>query len=303
MVMKGQRLIIFGCGYVGRALARKAIASGAEVWVMSRNPDSLASVEEVPESRRIGGLLHTEDWHPALPGDWDLAVNLVSSAGNGLEGYQLSYIEGNRSIRRWAAGRRVGRFLYSSATSVYPQADGCWVAEDDVPDLEALSDSGRLLRQSEIETLEAEVFSSALVARLGGIYGPGRHLYLNRILEGAETLPGDGSGWLNLIHLEDIVSAIVCMLEADDAPERGVFNVVDDSPTQKQAIVDWLAARLGKPAPRFDPGQGGKRAARRVTAHGLPNRRVSNRRLREVFGWEPRFPDFKAGYAQILSKE
>jgi nucleoside-diphosphate-sugar epimerase len=299
-VMSGRRLVIFGCGYVGRELARQAVEAGHEVWIQSRNPEALAAVGEVPAERRIAGNLHEKEWHAALAGSWDAAVNLVSSAGGGIEGYRLSYLEGNRSIREWARANEVGRFIYTSATSVYPQVEGEWVAEDDVPELDALSANGKVLRQAELEILQSDVFPQRVIARLAGIYGPGRHLYLNRLREGAASLPGDGAAWINLAYLKDIAEVLLRLVDTPLAAEADVFNVVDNEPARKQGIVDWLAERLQVPTIPFDPNQSGPRARRRSAGAGMPNRRVSNEKIRRVLEWMPRYPDFRAGYADIL---
>jgi len=294
-------MVIFGCGYVGRLLAAEAVARGIEVWALSRNARMLASLDCLPHARRICADLHTADWHAQVPGDWDYAVNLVSSAGGGLDGYRLSYLEGNRSIVKWAGHRLVQRYLYTSATSVYPQTSGEWVGEGDVPARNELSPNGRILREAEEELLASPVAETVLVSRLGGIYGPGRHLYLNRILEGASSIPGDGRGWLNLIHLQDIVSAIWCLLEAAPPGTRSIYNVVDNEPARKQEIVDWLANRLGRPSLRFDPQEQTARSPGRRTREGLPSRRVANRKIREELHWHPMFPSFREGYGQILA--
>lgn len=299
--MSDRRLVIFGCGYVGQALARAASHAGWQVWIQSRNADSLNAVSEVPAERRIQSDLHGRDWHDRLSGSWDGAVNLVSSAGGGLDGYRLSYLEGNRSIAEWAASRAVGRFIYTSATSVYPQSDGSWVQEEDVPgDLQQLSPSGAILRQAELEVLDSSCFEERVVARLAGIYGPGRHLYLDRLREGANAIPGDGQAWLNLIHRDDIVDALMLLLDVPLPSPAELFNVADNAPARKQDIADWLAAALGVPSIPFDPEISGPRAGRRLSGGSLPDRRVSNARLRRILKWDPTYPDFRAGYASIL---
>jgi len=40
----GKRLVIFGCGYVGSALARSAVAAGALVEALTRNPEKAAAL-------------------------------------------------------------------------------------------------------------------------------------------------------------------------------------------------------------------------------------------------------------------
>jgi nucleoside-diphosphate-sugar epimerase len=296
------RVIIFGCGYVGRNLASAFVEEGHEVWIHSRNEASLGAVVSVPPEQRIAGNLHEDGWHPKLNGDWDVVFNLVSSAGGGIDGYRISYLEGNRSIQRWASARTVSRFIYTSATSVYPQSDGRWVGEEDVPDAAELSASGQILQEVEQEILQSGVYHRVVIARLAGIYGPGRHLYLNSLQEGLPELPGDGSAWLNLIHLKDIVSALKVLALTDKLGSSEVLNVVDDFPTRKQAIVDWLANELGKPSIPFNKEFRGARAQRRTTSTGLPNRRVSNARIKKLLDWQPAFPSFREGYADILKK-
>ena len=300
--MAGQRWIIFGCGYVGRALARTAVEAGHEVWIHSRNPDSLKQVICIPNHQKVIGDLHSEEWHPRLSGNWDVAINLVSSAGGGLDGYRLSYLGGNRSILKWARQGSVQRFLYTSATSVYPQSDGSVVKEDDVPGLQHLSPSGRILREAELDLLQDTCIPSIHILRLGGIYGPGRHLYLNKLMQGEEEIPGDGATYLNLIHLDDIVSALMQTAGwRSELPPRNLFNVIDNAPTAKQEIVDWLAAELNVPSIPFNPALQGRRAQRRKSSGALPNRRVSNALFKSTLNWSPRHPDYRSGYKSILA--
>ncbi len=284
-------MIIFGCGYVGRQLAREATEAGHEVWISSRNAQSLAQVEAVPNERKIIANLQEESWHGCFTGHWDVVYNLVSSAGGGIDGYRLSYLEGNRSLMKWADQTSVDRFVYTSATSVYPQVDGQWVDEYSVPDLDQLSPSGRILREAELEILAHSAIPERMILRLAGIYGPGRHLYLDRLRDGANSIPGDGQAWLNLIYLKDIVRALLMVGESRLQFGAEVYNVVDNKPSLKQEIVDWLALQLGMAGIPFDPSQQFARTGRRRSGAGLPNRRVSNRRFRERL---------RAGYTDIL---
>lgn len=296
------RIIIFGCGYVGRALADALAAAGHEVWILSRNADSLAAVTGVPERQRVQADLHTTGWHDRLPGDWDCVFNLVSSAGNGLAGYQTSYIDGNQSIITWAGARTVRRFIYTSATSVYPQCDGEWVTEADVPPLEQCSPSGQLLLQAEQLLQQSSAFATApIILRLAGIYGPGRHLYLNQLRAHASAIPGDGNAWLNLIHLDDIVDVLCRCLTAPPALNGKILNLCDDAPARKQEIVDWLAGQLGQPSIPFSADLQTARSQRRHVHGRLPNRRIANQRIRQLLNWQPRHPDFRSGYRAILA--
>jgi nucleoside-diphosphate-sugar epimerase len=84
---------------------------------------------------------------------------------------------------------------------------------------------------------------------------------------------------------------------ASPALHDEIFNVVDDTPTPKAEVVQWLAVRAGQPAPRFS---GGPASARRGFL-SPPDRLISNAKLKAALGWRPQFPSFREGYAAILS--
>ena len=130
------------------------------------------------------------------------------------------------------------------------------------------------------------------VLRLAGIYGPGRHHLLEQVRAG--EVAGTGEHHLNLIHRDDVVSAIAACITA--APDAGneILNVADDGRPRKDEVVNWLAHQLGLPAPRFTGRIIGRRAA-------TPDRVIANDRLKARLGWRPRYPTFRDGYANLLS--
>ncbi len=83
--------------------------------------------------------------------------------------------------------------------------------------------------------------------------------------------------------------------------DGGVFNVVDDAPMLKADLVAGLAETLGMEPPRFDPNLKSARGSRRLDGQRPANRRISNRRLKERFGWEPHFASGLAGMADLIS--
>ena len=75
--------------------------------------------------------------------------------------------------------------LFTSSTSVYPQIDGSTV--DESSDASPDKDTGSLLRETE----ELVVAGKGIVARLAGIYGPGRSFVLRNLLEGKAAIEGN----------------------------------------------------------------------------------------------------------------
>ena len=181
--LHGKRLVIFGCGYVGSAVARAAVAAGARVEALTRNPEKAAALRALGLTRVVVAELSSSDWHGQLEGGADFVVNCVSSGG-GPDGYRQSYLAGMASILAWAAqgSGPIGTMLYTSSTSVYPQGGGA-VVEETVA-AEGATPNGKIIRESErlLECVPSSVCGRWFVLRLAGIYGPGRHHLLDQLL-------------------------------------------------------------------------------------------------------------------------
>ncbi len=291
------KCLVLGCGYVGTAVARRWLAEGKEVWGVSRNQETLSRIR-AGNFHAIVAEVDSGEWHTQVPSTPDVVLNCVSSAGGGLDGYRKSYLEGNRSLLEWSRRGEPRKIIYTGSTAVYPFSDGREVREEDAGG-EDLADTGALVLESERMLLEDEHLGPrATVLRLAGIYGPGRHYLLDQLRRGDRVLPGRGDYFLNLIFLDDIVTAITAVAESGNSRGRS-YNVSDGNPATKTEIVHWLADKLGIPAPTFDPDASGGRRMRINRAGSSPNRHVRIERIQNEIGWNPQFPTFREGFRRI----
>lgn len=278
-VWKGRSLLVAGCGYLGGLLARRAHAAGAaRVAGLVRTDASAARL------RAAGIEAHAVDatggaWHGPLAGAWDAVVGAVSPGGASGDAYRATYVGAASSLAAFAAANPVGALVWVSSTGVYPPTVAGEVDEDVAPDA---SPRAQALVEAERHVLGAR--ARAVVLRLAGIYGPGRHQFLDRIRAG-RALAGDPAGRVNLIQVADACDAVGCAMAC---AASGVFNVADGHPPTRGELAAWLAAEAGMPLPPFEGG-----AAR-------ADRIVGVARARARLGWEPRHADFRAGYAAIL---
>lgn len=288
--LNGKHVVVFGAGYVGSALADLAMAGGATVTTLTRNPATC----ELLESRGfqvVCANLESADWHRRI-GRPDLVLNSVSSGRLGVEGYRSSYVEGARSINGW--GRQFTEdcppLVYTSSTSVYPQGEGQSVDED-MP-IDGQDEKGELLIEAEQSAFTWP--GRTTVLRLAGIYGPSRHHLLDQIQASPAELPGRPDQILNLIHRRDIIAAIIAAWQHSGLGAKSVFNVVDDGATTRAEVVTWLADRLNVNVPTFSG------TAMRGRRTNRPNRVISNAKLKSELGWCPEYPSFREGYESIL---
>ncbi len=273
------RVLIAGCGYVGAATADLFQAAGWEVEGWTHSAESAARLEEKSYVVRPVDISERAAVDAAAR-KFDAVIHCASSGGGGAEDYRRVYLAGARNLMQ---ALRPARFIFTSSTSVYSQTNGEWVDEKSAA--EPQHETGRILRETE----EFVRQNGGTVARLAGIYGPGRSVLLRRFLSGEARLEGDGGRFLNQVHRDDIAAAFVCLT---NLPNDCLVNVVDDGPMMQRACYEWLAQKLARPVPATTEGV----AARK---RGASNKRVSNRKLRAL-GWEPLYPDFRSGMAESV---
>ena len=292
-----KQILILGCGYVGSAYAIAARNSGHSIRAVTRNAEKIEWLESNGVSA-FQGRVDSSEWYEFAGEDIDWVLNCVSASEPGVAGYRASYVDGNRFLANWML--RIGfegRAIYTSSVSVYPDRGGEWCSEKDAS---GGSTRARLILESESVFLEGARLGQATVLRLGGIYGPGRSFLAERIKQSQGVLPGVGDYYLNLIRLEDIVSAIELVFSSEVCSES-VFNVVDDHRLLKAELVAGLADKLGVSRPMFD-GKVGEGATSRRWEKGLPaNRRISNRLLKEQLNWIPRCSNAFEGMEDLVS--
>ena len=274
------KVLVVGCGYVGERLADLLHESGVEVTGVTRSAESarhLAAVKPYPvRAGDISGATGPGD----LARDPAVVVHCASSGRGGAESYRQVYLEG---CRRLLDAFPDARLIFCSSTSVYGQTDGSWVDEESCANPER--ETGRILLEAENLVLRRD----GCVARIAGIYGPGRSFVLKNFLEGQAVIEGGGEGrWLNQIHRHDAARALAHLVTSNCG---GVFNVADDHPLTQRGCFARLAARFDLPSPPDAPPNTGRKRA-------WTNKRISNAKLRGA-GWAPRF----ASYLDALDQD
>ena len=172
------------------------------------------------------------------------------------------------------------KVLLTSSTSVYAQRDGSWVTEES--ETEPARETGGVLLETEKLVLQRR----GTVARLAGIYGPGRSTLLSKFLAGTAIIDPGNDRFVNQVHRDDIASAIFFLLTRETQRTQ-IYNVVDDQPMLQTECYRWLAQRLDRPLPPI-----GKSTEQRK--RGDSNKRVSNAKLRSL-GWTLQYPTFVEG--------
>ena len=269
------RILIAGCGYVGSATADLFHTAGWEVEGWTHSEDSASQLSAKPYPVRAVDITDGNAVQGAAR-TFNAVIHCASTGGGGPESYRRIYFYGAKNLIQIL---EPDRFLFTSSTSVYAQTNGEWVDEDSAA--EPQHETGKLLRETERFVRQG----GGIVARLAGIYGPGRSALLRKFLTGEARLENGGERYQNQAHRDDIASALLHLAKLPNDP--GLVNVTDDEPLTQRECYEWLAAKLHRPLP---PETRQTRARKR----GSSNKRISNQKMRAL-GWAPQFPSFRAG--------
>jgi nucleoside-diphosphate-sugar epimerase len=267
------KLLLIGHGYLGQAITREFARHAWDVTAASLSGGEGAVACDVGDPASVAKLPQA-----------DFIIHCAASGRGGAEAYQHVYVNGCHNLAEVFPGVPL---LFTSSTSVYAQTDGSRVTEDSpaIPDRE----TGQLLLDAENRTLAA----GGLVARLSGIYGPGRSVILKKFLSGEAVLEEDGRRFLNQIHRDDAARAIFHLATAASPSTRGIYNISDSTPLSQLDCYRKLSGIFARPMPPSGPRDLNRK-------RGWTHKQVSNEKLR-MLGWEPQYPAFTDAAEAIAS--
>ncbi|MFO1066700.1 MAG: NAD-dependent epimerase/dehydratase family protein [Pirellulales bacterium] len=306
------QLLIVGCGYVGRPVARawqqlhaSAVAAGTAVgdtergaaWALTRGGSSRAELETLGIPCIEGDWLQPQNSLPASqslglqsPAASDFRHLLVAVPHRPDERFGVNtHAIGIENLLRMLPN--LESIVVLSTTGVYAQADGETVNEDSPAEPTRPGPQLALAAERRLREL-AGAGVQAISLRLAGIYGPQRIPLLSKLQTG-EPLPVADSGSINLIHIDDITTAIVRLLR--ERVDRSLYVLSDGEPAGRREFYRAMADAFGTPPPNFtDPAPESSRGARSET-----NKRIDPSRLLNELQLQLRFPDFRMGLASI----
>ena len=280
------RLLLFGLGYTGTAIAALAAKAGWRVAATSRAPDRLTpptAVELIAFDDAAAHIARATHVLQTAPPD-ERGDPALARYGEMLAG---------APALRWAG--------LLSTTGVYGDRAGGWVDEDTTP----MPTGPRGARRLEVENQWRAAFARCSVDlfRVAGIYGPGRSPFAE-IRAGRARLVGKPGHRFGRIHRDDIAQAVLAAMSQDRAPGARVLNLTDNEPVESAEATAEAARLLGLPQPKLVPFE---QARQSMSAMGrsfwAENRQVASRKTQSALGISWRYPTYREGLRAILEQE
>jgi nucleoside-diphosphate-sugar epimerase len=265
------RLTILGCGFLGRALARRALDARKHVVGTVRTADDARALESLGVEAHAVGSLAAD------------AVRDLVRGGDLVVAYPP---DGATDARLTAVDLRARRIVYVSSTGVYGDARGdVDEATPEAPD--AARGRARLEAESRWRS------RGAIAIRAAGIYGPGRGIH-QRLANAAFRIPGDGANTVSRIHVDDLAALIECALAR--AKPGSVYVAADDAPVPQIEAVRFVCALLGIAEPPHVAIEDASETLRH-------DRHVRNARAKRDLGWVLRYPSYREGFRAVMEAD
>ncbi len=291
-----------GTGFIGRALVRALVGDGHETICLARSEASAATLTDLGAQMIVrGDLTDAASMESAVAEARPthvahLAAEIATQRSR--ERIDKVNVDGTRALLQ--ACRKSGgieSFLFLS-TVVRGEANGETLTEE--TEIAATTAYGRSKEIGDQLVLGAhrEWGLPAVILRPSHVYGPGGW-FAGLLADKMFRIPGKGDNMWDLVHVDDVVSA--CMLLLEKHPAGEIFHVVDDEPMTMNEFFGHVAAAMGRKRFGHAPVWLAKllRGSGPITA-AVRSARSSNAKLKGL-GWTPRHPRSSEAVAEVVA--
>jgi nucleoside-diphosphate-sugar epimerase len=317
-------LITGATGFIGGHLAERLVEEGNQVRCLVRESSDTSALDKLDVEIAVADLTNAQSlartadgcryvFHcGALVSDWATAQEITQTN-----------VAGTRNLLQAAVDASVQRFIHFSTTDVYGYPDGVGIDETHAPTgLRNWYAQTKLAAEAEVRGAAGSNSLDIVILRPSTVYGPGSTEVVgeiaNAIRNRSMLLIDRGRAVAGLCYVANLVDAALLALR-HEAASGHAFNISDGLEITWKDFTDGLADGLGCSHVRWSVPywmakavgfslEHGYRLLRRTTGLTTPpllsrqavhvlgtNQDFSNRKAREVLGWEPR-----VGYADGL---
>ena len=252
--MSARILITGATGFIGQVLSRELVSRGYEVTALSRRPDEAKKI--------LGDGVSIVQWDAITCTGWEDCVNgslaVVNLTGASLasgrwtadkkEQILASRLQAGHALVQAVekARNRPQVLVQASGIGYYGNSGGQVLSESSPVGTGFLADVAREWEQSvkPVESLGVRL----VIGRLGAVLGTSGGL-LPRVLPafraGVGGYPGSGKQWFSWVHIDDVVAAILFLVETWSL--MGRFNLTAPNPMVVKEFYRLLGKVMRRP--------------------------------------------------------
>jgi nucleoside-diphosphate-sugar epimerase len=322
-------LITGATGFIGGHLAQRLVGDGYRVRCLVRASSDTSLLDELDVEIAVGDLTKPRSLARAADGcSYAFHCGARVSDWATVEEITRINVQGTRNLLEACVDASVRRVIHFSTTDVYGYPGRTAIDETHVATrFRNWYAQSKLGAEAEVRRVEKARELAVVILRPATVYGPRSTDVIGEIARamrgGNMLLVNGGRAIAGLCYVDNLVDAAVLALRGE-AAAGNAFNVSDGLDVTWRKFTDDLAEGLGCPHVRWSLPYGmanaigfslehGYRFLRRTTrlntqpllsrqaVHVLgTDQDFSNRKAREMLGWEPRI-DYATGFEATLA--
>lgn len=255
-------LVAGATGAIGRPLVSALVAAGHQVIGMSSSENGALRLREIGADGEVANALDEKTVlalvkrvkpHAVIEELTSLPKRYTpEEMRSAADRDRKVRLVGGRNLHNAARAAGAERYVVQSTGFFYGPGQGL-ATENDALAVNAspgIAGSVRIYMEIEERVLGARDLPGVAL-RYGFFYGPGTYhdpihgSVSEQVREQAYPVISSGSGVFSFVHVEDAAAATVAALESDP----GVYNLVDDDPSEMNVWLPAFALFLGAPPP------------------------------------------------------
>jgi predicted dehydrogenase/nucleoside-diphosphate-sugar epimerase len=250
VIRKEKVLVTGGTGFLGKSIIQRLISEGYSVRVLARKLSKIDQLKAMGVEIFFGDVADMTSLTAAFQGIELVVHAAADTAGNARAG-EVSTIQGTKNVLELCRQRNVKKLVYISSCSVYGIADykkGDVVTEGSSLERFPERRGHYSLAKMKAEQLVTDAIKSGafpiVCLRPGTYFGPGGDIFTPMMGFAAGrklfVIIGMGDFILPLVSMDNLVDAIITVMQKSEGDGK-IYNVVDsDMPTKKQYVESFL---------------------------------------------------------------
>jgi nucleoside-diphosphate-sugar epimerase len=312
-------LVTGAAGDIGSRLIPALLKKGHQVRALVRRPSEQAKkLEKAGVEIKLGDITKIEELTGICQGI-DVVFHLAAVLWVKEPAKEIIPINygGTRNIAQVCSAERIKQFIFPSIalsigphqrlTAELPPSEGTGKTT-------SLHGEAKRLAEEHLLMLHKKGVLPVTILRLGAVYGPDIKLIelIKKLIRwGLYRIPGSGQNFFSLVHIDDVIQAMLLVMEKEIAKGE-IYNIADDQPITAKEFTSILAKALGKRAPGTIPislARAGVPLVKiwasltgskpflteEIISLSTSSYVMDNRKAKEELGFTPKYPTFKEG--------
>ena len=289
-----RRLLIIGCGDIGRRTTKLAIQQGWQVAGLVRSAETLQKLRDLEITVIEANLLDPSSL-AGIETRGSSILYLAPPPGGGIS---------DPKIRHFCAslepGNEPDKIVYISTSGVYGDCRGDRVTEATPPNPQTTRARRRFDAETSLRQYSELRNVPLVILRVTGVYGPHR-FPLHRLLERHPVLREEDASYTNRIHADDL--AQICLRAVEIDADGEIFNVSDGQESTMTEYFNLLADTFELPRPpQISLAEAQNRMTPLMLSYFQESRRMDNSKLLERLAVKLLYPTLQEGLKASLEQ-